>query len=262
MSSLHETIAMLAQDGEDYRIEAPELWAQGRTLFGGMTAALSHGAIGRAYGDLGPLRSAQFSFIGPASGQLRFRPELLRRGRSSAVVGVDCWNEEGLAARSTFFFGAARESAVTHDYMKRLDVPPPEECEPFTRTSKPLTGFLARFETRLAAGSRILQPGNKPEFAVWARLRDGEGGDPVTALLAFADCLPCAAWVDFPKPAPVSTMSWTVDFHHPLPPSRGWHLIWSSSEAAAEGYSLQDMRVYNAAGEPLIAARQAVAIFA
>ena len=59
----------------------------------------------------------------------------------------------------------------------------------------------------------------------------------ITALLAFTDCLPCAAWVDFPKPAPVSTMSWTVDFKHPLPPVGGWHLIWSSSEAAGEGAS-------------------------
>lgn len=262
MSSLHETIATLAQDGDDYRIEAPELWAQGRTLFGGMTAALAHGALTRAFGDLGPLRSAQFSFIGPASGALRFRPEMLRRGKSSTVVGVDCHNEDGLAARSTFFFGAPRESAVAHDYMPRLDVPPPDACEPFARGSKPPTGFIARYERRIAAGSRILNPGNKPEFAVWARLADGEGGDPLAALLAATDCLPCAAWVDFPKPAPVSTMSWTVDFLQPLATSTGWTLIHSVSEAAADGYSLQDMRVYNVAGEPLLASRQVVAIFA
>lgn len=262
MLSLHETIATLAEDGGDYRIDAPEAWGQGRTLFGGMTAALAYGALSRAFGDRGPLRSAQFSFIGPASGALRFRPEMLRQGRSSSVIGVDCRNEEGLAARSTFFFGMPRESAVAHDYLRRFDVPPPDACDPFFKTAKALPGFLSRFETRLAAGHRILQPGSKPEFAVWARLRDGEGGDPVAALLAFADCLPCAAWVDFPRPAPVSTMSWTVDFRQPLAETGGWHLIWSSSEAAADGYCLQDMRVFNAAGEPLLAARQVVAIFA
>ncbi|MFT3966484.1 MAG: thioesterase family protein [Sphingobium sp.] len=261
MTSLHDTIDLLARDGEDFLIDAPEEWAQGRTLFGGMTAALSLGAITRALGDLGPLRSAQFSFIGPASGALRFRPELLRRGRASAVVGVDCRNEEGLAARSTFFFGTARDSLVSHDYMRRLDVPPPERCEAFSRSSKALTGFLGRYEMRLAAGSRVLQPGNKPEFAVWARLRDGEGGDPVAALLAFADCLPAAAWVDFPRPGPISTMSWTADLRQPLALTGGWHLIWSSSEVARDGYSLQDMRVFSAEGEPLLAARQVVALF-
>jgi acyl-CoA thioesterase len=177
------------------------------------------------------------------------------------VVGVDCRNEDGLAARLTFFFGAARDSAVTHDFVHRLAVPAPDDCPPFSKSSKPPAGFLARFETRLAEGSRILEPGAKPEFAVWVRLRDGDGDDPATALLAIADSLPCAAWVAFPKPAPVSTMSWAVDFHHPLPPSGGWHLVSSSSEAAAEGYSLQANRIFNAAGEPLITARQVVAIF-
>lgn len=261
MSSLSEIVARLAPDGDSFTLDAPEDWAQGRTLFGGMTAALSHGALRRALGDLGPLRSAQFSFIGPAAGHLSFRPEILRRGRSSAVVGVDCRSTEGLAARGTFFFGAARDSVVTHDYSPRPAVPAPEDCPPFSKGSKPPAGFLARFETRLAEGARILTPGERPEFAVWVRLRDGDGDDPITALLAITDSLPCAAWVAFPQPAPVSTMSWSVDFHHPLPASGGWHLVRSTSEAAADGYSLQDMRVYNAAGEPLISARQVVAIF-
>lgn len=261
MSSLAQIIASLALAGGAFHIVAPEEWAQGRTLFGGMTGALSLGAIRAAFGDLGPLRSVQMSFIGPAAGDLSFRPHLLRRGRSSAVVSVDCHNAEGLAARGTFFFGAARDSVVTHDRVPRLTVPPPEDCPPFSRSSKPPQGFLGRFETRLAAGARILEPGEPPEFAVWVRFRDDEGSDVESAILTIADSLPCAAWVAFPKPAPVSTMSWAVDFHHPLPASGGWYCVSSSSEAAADGYSLQANRVFNAAGEPLATARQVIAIF-
>ncbi|MET0239527.1 MAG: thioesterase family protein [Sphingobium sp.] len=261
MTSLSDTIAALALDGEDYCIDAPEEWAQGRTLFGGITAALAYGATCRAFEGLPPLRSAQLSFVGPASGALRFRPQILRRGRSSAIVAADCWNADGLATRATFTFGATRDSAVVHDHAERLAVPPPEQCDPFHKTTKPLQGFLGRFEFRLAAGARLFEAEKTPEFAVWTRLRDGDGDDPVAALLALADALPCAAWVSFPKPAPVSTMTWQVDVHAPLQPSGGWHLIRSSSESAAEGYSLQDMRVYNAAGAPLISARQVVALF-
>ncbi|MCE7795344.1 thioesterase family protein [Sphingobium sufflavum] len=281
MASLHDTIATLAPyrlteggeaDAEAYRIEAPELWAQGRTLFGGMTAALSHAAIRRAHGDLGPLRNAQFTFVGPTTGPLSFRPALLRRGRSSAIVGVDCWNEDGLAARATFSFAGPRESAIAHDYSPRMDVPPPDACEPLHRTSKPLKGFLGQFEFRFAAGTRLFEGGasaeeggarsdGRPEFAVWVRFREDAGEDPITALLAMADALPCAAMSHFPKPAPVSTLSWSVDVHQPLAQSGGWHLVWSSSEAAADGYSIQNMRVFNAEGVPLLSARQVVAIF-
>lgn len=272
MSSLHDTIATLSphslpDDAVEYRIEAPELWAQGRTLFGGMTAALSHAAIARGFGDLGLLRNAQFTFVGPATGQLSFRPALLRRGRSSAIVAVDCWNEEGLAARSTFSFAGPRESVVAHDHSPRMDVPPPEGCEPFHRTTKPLKGFLAQFEFRFAAGSRLFEPGGHPEFAVWVRFRDGAGEDRITALLALADALPCASMAHFSKPAPVSTLTWSADFHQPLAEgdaaaSAGWHLVWSSSEVAADGYSIQNMRVFSANGAPLLSARQVVAIFA
>jgi acyl-CoA thioesterase len=261
MSSLRQTVESLVQERDDFVIEAPDQWAQGRTLYGGMTAALSYSAIKRALGDLGLLRSAQFTFVGPASGRLRLRSNLLRRGRFSAIVNADCWNEEGMAARSIFVFGDARESQVAHDFTPKVDVPPPESCEPFHKTTKPLKGFLSKFEFRLASGARLFEPNERPEFAIWARFRDIDGCDPVTALLALADALPCAAMVSFPKPAAVSTMTWSVDLHQPLVGSDGWHLLWSVSESTAEGYSLQDMRVYDQDGAPLASGRQVVAIF-
>lgn len=262
MQTLRQALESLAPEGEEHVTETSEHWAQGRTLYGGMTAALSYQAVMNAHGDLGPLRSAQFCLIGPASGRLRFRSSLLRRGRSSAVVSAECWHEEGIAAQAMFVFGAARESQVTHDRTPRLAAPPPDACESFHKTSKPLKGFLGRFEYRLALGARLFEPDEEPEFAVWARLRDGDEGDPVATLLAFADATPCAAMVNFPQPAPVSTMTWTVDLHRPPPSGGGWRLIWTSSEQAADGYSLQNMRVYDEAGLPLASARQVVAIFA
>ncbi|MGD9799873.1 MAG: acyl-CoA thioesterase domain-containing protein, partial [Parvularculaceae bacterium] len=45
-------------------------WLQGRTVYGGMTAALCLEAAQRAVPGLPPLRSAQVSFIGPAEGDL------------------------------------------------------------------------------------------------------------------------------------------------------------------------------------------------
>jgi acyl-CoA thioesterase len=261
MSSLRQIVEGLVREGDDYVIEAPEEWAQGRTLYGGMTAALSYGATKRAQGDLGPLRSAQFNFIGPSSGRLRLRSSVLRRGRSSAVAGAECWNEEGMAARSIFVFGQARESLVAHDFTPRRDVPPPEMCEAFHKTAKPLAGFLSKYEYRLAAGARLFEPDKRPEFAVWIRLCEADGIDPVTALIAIADAPPCAAMAGFPKAAAVSTMSWSLDLRQPLAPADDWYLVCSSSEYARDGYSLQDMRVYTRAGEPLATGRQVVALF-
>jgi len=261
MSSFSEVLGGLTEDRGEYSVCPPVEWSQGRTLFGGMTAALSYRAVVEALGDLGTLRSAQFAFIGPATGMLRFRPALLRRGRSAAVASADCWTDDGIAARATFTFGLARPSEIVHDFTPQATVPPPETCHPFHKTNKPLGGFLDRFEFRLASGARLFETDKRPEFAVWTRLRDGEGADPVATLLAVGDALPGAAMVRFPKLAPISTMTWSVDFYQSAREATGWYLVCSSSEAAGDGYSLQTMRVYDEHGHPLAVARQVVALF-
>ena len=213
---------------------------------------------------LGPLRSAQFTFIGPASGKLRFNSSLLRRGKSSALIASDCFNEEGAAARALFVFGVARDSKVTHDFFPMPDVPAAEACKSFRKEGgETRPGFWNNFETRLASGSRLLEQGaTRPEFAVWTRFLDTGGADATTALLAIADCLPPAAMVMFPQPAPISTMTWTVDVARVPQNLDGWHLLWASSEQAANGYSLQNMAMWSASGELIALGRQNVAIFA
>jgi len=264
MSSFRAAVAALAPDGDAFVIDAPEDWAQGRTLYGGMTAALLYEAVKRALGDLGPLRSAQLTFIGPASGSLRFTTSLLRRGRSSALVAAECSSADGPAARATFVFGAARESKVAHDYLPMPKVEVPDAYPSFRKEgAKASPGFWNNFETRLASGGRLLDANAPlPEFTVWTRFLDAGAADPVTALLAVADCLPPAAMVHFPNPAPISTMTWTVDVLNQPQSADGWSLLHSSSEHAGDGYSMQSMMMWSDAGVPLAVGRQTVAIFA
>ncbi|MCA8885628.1 MAG: thioesterase family protein, partial [Hyphomonadaceae bacterium] len=95
MSSLRAVLDTLVPDGNVFAVEAPVEWSQGRTLYGGITAALAYEAVRRSHDALPPLRSAQFTFVGPASGRLRFTTALLRRGRSSTLIAADCLSEEG-----------------------------------------------------------------------------------------------------------------------------------------------------------------------
>lgn len=263
MSSLRAAVETLTPEGDGFVIDAPPDWAQGRTLYGGMTAALAYEAVRRSHENLGPLRSAQLSFIGPAAGCLRFTSTLLRRGKSSAIIAADCFNEEGPAGRALFVFGAARESKVAHNFFPKPDVPPPSEVGSFRKEGANVPrGFWNNFETRLASGGRLFdQTAERPEFTTWTRFLDTGGADPTTALLAIADCLPPAAMVLFPQPAPISTMTWTVDIAHIPQSLEGWHLLWASSEHSGDGYSLQNMAMWSASGDLIATGRQVVAIF-
>ena len=73
---------------------------------------------------------------------------------------------------------------------------------------------------------------------------------------------PPAAMVLFAQPAPISTMTWTLDLLSDTPATKdGWWLVSSKTETAHQGYSTQSMTVWNADGAPVIVARQNVAIF-
>ena len=262
MTSLRAVIDQLTPDDQHFAIDAPPAWGQGRTLYGGMTAALAFEAVKRAHAELPPLRSAQFAFVGPASGHLRFSSTLLRRGRSSTIVAADCANEEGTAARALFVFGAARESKVAHDFLPMPNVPAPEDSPPFRKGAPSTRGFWDNFETRLASGARLLDiSAPRPEFAVWTRFLDHGGADPITAMLALADCLPPAAMTHFPELAFISTMTWSVDVMTLPQTGDGWFLLASSSEHSTDGYSMQSMTMWSEDGAPIAVGRQAVAIF-
>lgn len=257
--SLRAALGGLVEDGEAFAVEAPEGWTQGRTLYGGMTAALCAEAARRRFPGLPPLRSAQFAFTGAAAGRLRFAPTLIRQGRSSSFVSVDGLAESGQVARALFAHGADRQSQVAHDRADAPPVPAPEDCPPFFEA--PRDGFFQNFEMRLAAGARPLSPGAEPAFTVWVRHLDDAGVEPAVSLLALADSLPPAAMVAFPAPAPISTVTWSLDVLQPVELGE-WRLLSSASEQAADGYSLQAMSLWSRDGRRLAAGRQTVAIFA
>lgn len=249
----------LTEEAGGFHIEAPQGWTQGRTLYGGMTAALCAEAARRRFPELPPLRSAQFAFTGAAAGRLRFEPALIRQGRSSAFVAVDGFAESGPVVRALFAHGADRDSRIVHDSAAMPAVRAPEACPPFFEG--PRGGFFQNFEMRLAAGERPMSGAAQPAFTLWVRHLDDAGVDPAVSLLALADSLPPAAMVVFPAPAPISTVSWSVDLLQPLTPG-AWRLLASQSEQAADGYSLQAMALWSAEGPRLAVGRQTVAIFA
>jgi acyl-CoA thioesterase len=67
--------------------------------------------------------------------------------------------------------------------------------------------------------------------------------------------------VHFPAPAPISTMTWTIDVAHVPESADGWSLLWAGSEQASEGYSLQNMGMWTQSGDLVAVGRQAIAIF-
>lgn len=256
-SSLLESASF--QDGE-YAINIPPDWMQGRTTYGGLSAALCYETAMRTVPDLPPIRSANISFVGPAGGAVTGRASVLRQGKSVSFVEADIAGEKGLATRATFAFGASRESMFDHTFTPPPEMPAPQECEPFFPEGQ-RSHFAAHFETGLASGARSVTSSDKSDHFIWVRHID-ERATGLAALLALADMPPPAVLPMFPEFKPISSMTWMINFLTDKPQSRdGWWLLQTRADNVGQGYTSQDMLVWNRDMELVIAGRQSVTIF-
>jgi hypothetical protein len=230
-----DLVAAFAPTEKGFSIAVGEDWRQGRTLYGGISAALCLAAAERTFSDLPPLRSAQVSFVGPAAGEVELRAELLRRGKSAAFVGADLLSDGQIGTRAVFCFGAARESAYARAAAPApKDLPRPDTCESFFA---PGIGpaFRQHFDMRLARGLRPLSGAADPDIWLWVRHLDP--ADPVgaAALRALADAPPPAAMSAFATPAIISSMTWMVDILDGSALTRaGWKLFAPTPRRSAK----------------------------
>jgi len=261
LTDFSKVIGTLTAADDQFVISLPADWLQGRTAYGGLSAALCLEATVRAFAGLPPLRSAQFAFVGPATGDLRITPRILRQGKSAAFTSVDLDGEAGLAVRATLCFGAGRD--LPHEYGKYAmpATPDRQSCPSFYAWS-PKPNFMSHFEGRLAAGGAPLTGSESPEMLVWLRHRDAATPGTLVSLMALADALPPASFAVFTEGVPISTMTWAVDLLDAHPESdSGWWLVHSAAETIHQGYSAQTAVIWHPGGRPVMATRQNVAIF-
>ncbi len=255
-------IASLSKnDAEIWRTHIPANWLQGRTTYGGLSAALCH-QVGKTLARDMPLRSAQIAFVGPAGGDVSLQAEILRAGKSSTYVGVDLMGEGGLATRATFVFGAARlEGKTMASGLIAPDVAAPNVSnQMFPDRVGPV--FISNFDVELISGALPMSAGNNPENLYWMRHRDEAAPADITSLLALGDAPPPVGMSFYDGPLRISSMNWSIDVLSDDFVSDGnWFLSRAVAQTLNHGYSSQDMTLWNRKGAPIMASRQTIAIF-
>jgi acyl-CoA thioesterase len=263
MTSFSALLGAIRAADSTYRVEIPEDWQQGRTTFGGLTAALCLAAADRAVPDLPPLRSAQFTFVGPAGGAVVMAPRLLRRGKSSAFVAVDLSAEGSLATHAVLSFGAARDSQYRYRTHPMPKVPPPGTTKAILRSGNPKFGL--QFEVFVAGGQKLVSGADTPEIMLWLRHRDPGAMANLPGVIAISDTSPAAAYTMLTASVPASSITWSVEMIDAAAalraPSDAWYLLRSVGEDIRDGYSVQDMALWAQDGTLILLARQTVAIF-
>lgn len=256
--SLPETLSNLRRIDGGFATIVPDGWMQGRTSYGGFSAALALEAARGLADDLPPLRSAQVSFVGPLAGEVEVRARILRRGRNASWISAEVSSAAGVGLTATFVFMGAVDSALhLHEVPLPANVVPVDQAKPLPEGRGP--GFAGHFNRRFGL-PRTDRP--EPEIGWWVQLKDREGLDPMVELMLCADALPPGVLFMMPNPAPISSMTWLVNLLTPLPETRdGWWLLRSAGNYAEKGCSSQDMAIWNADGTAVAMGMQSIALF-
>jgi len=259
--SLAELLASAELLEGSFRLSVPESWHQGRTAYGGLTAALALHAARLAGGEgLPPLRSAQVSFVGPVYGAIEGRARVLRRGRNAVWIAAELLLDGEVGTSATFVFMNPVENQLKLKY--RVEIPDliPVENAPVREPPPGPARLLQHMDVRFA-----LPPSGdpKPEICWWLRAKERDGLDLAMQLLLCADAPPPGVFAVLPRPVPpISSMTWLLNLLTPTIETRdGWWLMRVTGETSDQGCSSDRTEIWNADGEAVALAMQSVAIF-
>lgn len=261
-TNLDTLLASGSRDGDTHRYHIGSDWMQGRTAYGGISAAVALNAVMAEHPGTAPLRTAQIGFVGPVGGECSVTIRKLRESKSSRFVSADLESDLGYGTHALFSFMSSRDSHVDHALIPAPDIADPDALE-LVPDHPMRPAFTRKFEMRPASGRGFGHGLDRANIVTWVRWIDPPATEPHIALLALADALPPAAIQLFHQFGPISSSTWIQHFltDHPTTDD-GWWLLVSRTEQAQRGFSPQEMLIWNSRRELVSVGGQGVAIYA
>ena len=249
------------RDGDDVVANVGEEWLQGRSVFGGLQAAIAVAAMRTQVDAALPLRTLQVTFVAPVpAGEVRARAVALRRGGSATQVEARIVAGDQVLLLAVGVFGSARASVVRHSPAAPGAAGDGDLRMPWVLGITP--AFTQQFDARWRTGGTPFTGDASRDHVIELTLKDR---GPVTEshVLAFADFAPPVALSMLSKVAPGSSMTWMLDFlrtDFAALPLAGWR-VDAHLDAAGDGYTSQSLMVTAPDGSPVALGRQNMVIF-
>jgi acyl-CoA thioesterase len=264
MQSLSQILAAFAAQDRVYRAVIDTTWLQGRTLFGGVIAALANHAMRQCILSDRPLRALQAVFVGPnAAGEVSFEPTILRAGKAVTLASCSAKSAGEVSLTITAMYGAPRTSMLNTQPAPVIIGSQPEQLDDVPLLSG-LPSFTQHYHQRWARGAAPYTRATDSHMSVYVRYR-GENCTRTseTHALALMDAIPSPALAMLETPGPASTLSWTLDIldHSFDFDIDEWWRLDAMVDAAADGYVTHTSHVVNPAGRVAAISRQVVVVY-
>lgn len=261
---LTQIVAALRREGDAHVLDdAPQNWTQGRTLFGGLQAALLVRAMRSQFEPTLPLRTLQTTFVGPVvARRIRIHARLLRTGKSAVHVDAQIVDGSQVLCTALAVFGRGRASA-----LRILSSPPvvartPDESAHIPKIPGISPAFTNYVDQRWASGGFPYTGAAEPRTQIYVRYADEAVVDE-SLIIAMADTIPSPAISMLKTPAPASSLSWTLELLAARWPTTGsdWWLMDAEASAAGEGYVFQTATLWSPDRQAIALSRQSAVVY-
>lgn len=243
---------------------SPADWTQGRATFGGLVAAAGLAAMRKVVAADRPPRSLHISFVGPmAPGTADVQATLLREGRAVSTAEARIMQNGAVCTVVTGSFGAGRDSEVNVDGEARPQAAAPDECVPFPYLEGVTPAFTQHFEYRYAMGGLPFAGSHERVMGGWCRYRQAADVNNAEHVLGLVDAWPPTVLPMLTKPAPASSLTWSIQFLDLDDPAKpdGWWFYRSIADAARHGYAHTHAALWTPDGRMAALSTQTIAVF-
>lgn len=240
-----------------------ESWAQGRTTFGGLSAALLAQRIRSNIDQERNLRAVNVNFSAPLSieSPVKIKLTKLAQGKSLSQVMAQAIQNETICTTVLATFGKDKSSHIIHN-SDELTTENGRELQNFPYIEGVAPKFIQHINIQIERGDLPFSSSKERELSGWMKFKDGVTKWTDVHVLGLIDVWPPTLLQNYRKPGPSSTANWNVDFINSVSDlnlTEDASLYYESRLISAQnGYGQTEARISDKRGKLLAVSRQLV----
>jgi len=246
-------------------ISVPKGWSQGRTVFGGLSAAMLYSAAREYVEKDRPLRSMTTNFVGPLLFDTPFQIniEIVREGKNVSQVLARVVQDGKNCVLTQFCFAKARQSKTAVKNNEQHNMATPKKANFIPNIPKVTPQFLRHYELSIDDGGLPFTGKKSSHYYGWMRFKEAPQTITEAHIISMIDAWPPTLIQQLRWPAPASTVSWNLEFIYPHKPfaSTDWLAYKEDTRQAADGYGHTEATIWDIHGEVIALSRQTTAVF-
>lgn len=249
------------EQGKDFCL--PSSWTQGRTIYGGLTAAMLLKALESKVAPDKSLRALNIAFSSPTFPDVNFsiQNELLREGKSIAQWQARLIQNDVVCVQAQAVFGLPVGSELDINHFTPPEIGSIDRARFYPSEGSP--GFTHYFDMGQSQGGAPLSGVKDLKLGGYMRFRQAPEKMSICHLVAAIDVWPPATMMQMKTMKAGSTVNWTMQFPQPLPKmdADAFFSYQANIEFSRDGFGITHAEIWNSEGHLLALSQQTIIVY-